>query len=78
MIVVTKMKLGDYDVPVPVGLSELLKDAWVLKDRPGANTSASEYTRRIEMRNGRLYTILTKKEVTTNAQRSHQTNCAHN
>lgn len=49
MIVVTKMKLGDYDVPVPVGLSELLKDAWVLKDRPEANTSAGEYTRRIEM-----------------------------
>lgn len=68
MIVVTKMKLGDYDVPVPVGLSELLKDAWVLKDRPGANTSASEYTRRIEMRNGRLYTVLTKKEVTANAK----------
>ncbi|KYD21042.1 hypothetical protein [Geobacillus stearothermophilus] len=68
MIVVTKMKLGDYDVPVPVGLSELLKDAWVLKDRPEANTSAGEYTRRIEMRNGRLYTILTKKEVNANAK----------
>jgi hypothetical protein len=67
MIVITKMKLGDYDVPVPVGLSELLKDAWVLKDRPEANTSAGEYTRRIEMRNGRLYTVLTKKEVTTRA-----------
>lgn len=66
MIVVTKMKLGDYDVPVPVGLSELLKDTWVMKDR--SDTVNPEYTRRIEKRNGRLYTILTKKEVTENAQ----------
>jgi hypothetical protein len=64
MIVVTKMKLGDYEVPVPVGLSELLKDTWVMKDR--SDTVNPEYTRRIEKRNGRLYTILTKKEVTAN------------
>lgn len=61
MIVVTKMKLGDYEVPVPVGLSELLKDTWVMKERP--DTVNPEYTRRIEKKNGRLYTILTKKEV---------------
>lgn len=64
MIVVTKMKLGDYDVPVPVGLSELLKETWVIKEQPDTNTNADEYIRRLEKRNGRLYTFLTKKEMT--------------
>jgi hypothetical protein len=61
MIVITKIKIGDYEVPVPHGLSELLKDAWVLKDETMKNTSADYYTRKIEMRNGRLFTVLTKK-----------------
>jgi hypothetical protein len=64
MIVVTKMKLGDYDVPVPVGLSELLKDTWTIKKQTIGNM---DYDRKVEMRNGRLYTVLTKKEVTTRA-----------
>ncbi len=33
MIVVTEMKVGEYQVPVPAGLSELLADTWVKKEK---------------------------------------------
>jgi len=65
VIVITKMKIGDYEVPVPRGLSELLQGSWVeQKSAPSVNG----YERKVEMRNGRLYTVLKKKQVPENAK----------
>lgn len=60
-IEITKMKLGDYEVPVPQGLSDLLNTAgaWGIKrqDPP----CVKQYDRRVEKRDGRLFTVLTLK-----------------
>lgn len=60
-IVVTKMKIGEYKVPVPQGLSDLLSDTWVQNRKTSAVSDG--YDRRVEKRDGRLFTVLTKKEV---------------
>jgi hypothetical protein len=56
---ITRMQVGDFEVPVPVGLSELLNQAgaWGPKREP---THLKEYDRRVEMRDGKLFTVLTK------------------
>jgi hypothetical protein len=53
------MQVGGFEVPVPVGLSELLNQAgaWGPKREP---THLKEYDRRVEMRDGKLFTVLTK------------------
>ncbi len=61
MIEITEMKLGDYPIPVPFGLSELLADAWV-KDKK-VPAIVHQYERVIERRNGHFVTKLIKKEL---------------
>jgi hypothetical protein len=59
---ITKMMIGDYEVPVPHGLSELLNEAgaWVIRKEPSEINK--EYDRRIEKReDGTIVTVLTKK-----------------
>jgi hypothetical protein len=58
---ITKMKIGDYEVPVPHGLSELLNDsgAWVIRtNKPKPN---NQYERRVEKKDGNIVTFLTLK-----------------
>ncbi len=59
-ITITRLQLGEFEVPVPLGLSELLNKAgaWGIKceDPP----HLKEYDRRVEMREGKLFTVLTK------------------
>ncbi|MBU5212886.1 hypothetical protein [Heyndrickxia oleronia] len=62
MIVVTEMKVGEYQVPVPAGLSELLADTWVKKKK--TPSIVYEYERVVECRNGSFFTKLIKKEET--------------
>lgn len=60
-IIITRMQVGEFEVPVPHGLSELLNaaGAWVSKQE--VPTYPEDYDRMVEMRNGRLFTKLTKK-----------------
>jgi hypothetical protein len=58
--IITRMQIGEFEVPVPPGLSELINQAsaWGVK----APEHLKEYDRRVEMRNGELFTILTKRQ----------------
>jgi hypothetical protein len=60
---ITRMQIGKYEVPVPHGISELLNQsgAWVIKSED--TPPLKEYDRRVEKRDGKLFTILTKKRV---------------
>lgn len=58
MIEVTKMKIGDYDVPIPHGLSELLSNCWT--DKPIKNELSPEYERHVFKREGHFVTVLRK------------------
>jgi len=60
-IIITKMMVGDFEVPVPYGLSELVQDCWVPERNRYSDDITNKYERVIEKRNGRLYTILTPK-----------------
>lgn len=59
-IIFTKMRVGNFEVTVPPGLSELLNKAgvWVIRKNKTANNN--QYNRRVEKRNGSVVTILTK------------------
>lgn len=56
-IKVTGMKFHGHEVPVPNGLSELLRDTWT-KEPPKLDDT---HHRHVERRNGRWVTVLTKK-----------------
>jgi hypothetical protein len=58
---ITKLRIGEYEVPVPEGLSELLNDggAWTTTRKEGRNLK--EYERKVEMKNGQIITTLIKK-----------------
>jgi len=63
MIKITKMKVGDYPVEVPVGLSELLVGCWVKNKKVPA--FVHEYESIVEKReDGQLFTKLIKKNRT--------------
>lgn len=58
---ITEMSLDGYSVIVPQGLSDLLNasGAWGL---PQVESDfVKKYDRKVEMRNGKLVTVLTKK-----------------
>lgn len=59
MIEVTELRVGEYKVPVPPGLTELLKDCWV-KNR-AIPKIVEEYESKTIRRDGQLITILSKK-----------------
>lgn len=60
-IEIKKIKIGEHDVAVPHGLSDLLNSAGVWTAKPKESSrSTNEYHRRVELRDGRLFTILTK------------------
>lgn len=56
---ITGMKIGEFDVPVPHGLSELINraNAWVLRTDEPLNEG---YHREVIKRNGKIVTVLTK------------------
>ncbi|WP_046655355.1 hypothetical protein [Paenibacillus larvae] len=60
-IEITKMNLGNYEVPVPQGLSDLLNVAGVWKIKQQNFPHTKNYDRRVEQRNGRLFSILILK-----------------
>ncbi|QOY37082.1 hypothetical protein AWH56_005420 [Anaerobacillus isosaccharinicus] len=61
-ITITRMQIGEFEVPVPHGLNELLNaaGAWgkPQKEKP---SFLKDYHRKVEMRDGRIFTVLTKK-----------------
>lgn len=57
-IVVHSLKLGDFFIDAPVGLSELLRTTWVT-DRTPSKYSA-EYKRTVLQVDGRIVTRLSK------------------
>lgn len=59
---VTRMQIGEFEVPVPHGLSELLNagGAWVPYRVVSKNDE--EYDREVFMRDGRIITKLTKRK----------------
>lgn len=59
---ITSLKIGEYEVPVPHGLSELLNNAGAWRESRTELTLPNDYERKVEMRNGKLYTVLTKKQ----------------
>jgi hypothetical protein len=60
-ITITRMQIGEYEVPIPHGLSELLNSggAWREKSEKLQNLEEN-YTRLVKMREGKLVTVLTK------------------
>lgn len=56
-IIVTGIKIGEHEVPVPEGISDLLADTWTSDKKE----RTKGYSRRIENRDGKIFTILTKK-----------------
>lgn len=60
MIEVTAMKVGEFSVDVPIGLSKMLDGCWV-KQR-NVPSIVNEYESCTVRRNGELVTILTKKK----------------
>lgn len=61
-ITITKMQVGDYEVPVPHGLSDLLNaaGAWGIKEDHGL---IEGYDRDVIKQDGHFITRLTKREV---------------
>jgi hypothetical protein len=58
--IITRMQIGEFEVPVPQGLSELLNQSGAWGDKLEA-PQLNEYDRLVEMRNGKLFTVLKKK-----------------
>jgi hypothetical protein len=58
--IITRMQVGEFEVPVPVGLSELLNQAGAWGIRNEEPEHLKEYERRVEMRDGKIFTVLTK------------------
>lgn len=56
---ITNIKINSHQVPVPVGLSELLSSTWV-KERKETD-ALNGYDRQVINRNGQLITRLSKK-----------------
>jgi hypothetical protein len=56
---ITSIKIDDYKVLVPVGLSELLSNSWTRKRKE--SVVLKEYTRQVIEREGALITRLCKK-----------------
>lgn len=56
---ITSIKVDGHQVPVPVGLSELLSNSWV-KERKQSD-ALNGYDRQIINRDGQLITRLSKK-----------------
>jgi hypothetical protein len=59
--IITRMQVGGFEVPIPVGLSELLNQAGAWGIRNDEPVHLKQYDRRVEMRNGKLFTVLTKQ-----------------
>ncbi len=59
---ITRMQLGEFEVQVPHGLSDLLNAAGAWRPKRENSTHVEEYDRKVEMRDGRLFTILKRKE----------------
>lgn len=60
-IVISHITFGDEKFPAPVGLSELVENAWVHKDEIQLDTIVDSYDRKVEKVNGRWRTIYKKK-----------------
>jgi hypothetical protein len=58
--IITRMQVGEFEVPVPFGLSELLNQAGAWGIRNEESEHLKEYERRVEMRDGKIFTVLTK------------------
>ena len=59
-ITITSMAIDGREVPVPVGLSELVTNCWVKERNPCE--LMQEYDREVIKRDGHLVTRLTKRE----------------
>lgn len=59
VIEVTGIKIGEFKVPVPVGLSELLNDGDVWKKKSPSKLKG--YIRSVEMREGKIFSVLKKE-----------------
>lgn len=60
-IIITRMQIGNFEVNVPHGLSELLNSAGAWAIKKSDSTITDQYDRRVEKRDGQLVTILTRK-----------------
>lgn len=61
---ITEMKIGDHEVKIPHGLSDLLNDAGVWKPRKEKKES-NNYDCHIRIDDGNFVTLLTKKKEET-------------
>lgn len=59
-IIVTKLFLDDFEVPVPVGFSQLLAGTWVKERKP--SDVDEKYNRKVIKEGGNFVTILTRNE----------------
>ncbi|MGD7052981.1 hypothetical protein [Sutcliffiella horikoshii] len=60
-ITITRMQIGEFEVKVPVGLSELICSAGAWSEKQKNPLYLEDYQRYVEMRNGRVITVLKKK-----------------
>ncbi|MBO0961488.1 hypothetical protein J1P26_17415 [Neobacillus sp. MM2021_6] len=60
MITITEMKVGEFPVPVPVGLSELLNGCWIKEKKHTATDNG--YDRLVVCKDGQLITKLVKRK----------------
>ena len=62
-ISITRMQIGEFEVPVPHGLTELLNAAGAWSNTKTERPSfINDYHRKVEKRDGKIFTVLTKKE----------------
>jgi hypothetical protein len=59
---ITKIQIGEYEVSVPQGFSELLNSAGAWGKKRDYPTYLEEYDRFVEMREGRVFTVLKKRK----------------
>lgn len=60
-ITITRMQIGDYEVQVPHGLSELINSAGAWGEKKEKPHLLKDYQRTVEMRDGKIFTVLNKK-----------------
>lgn len=61
-ITITKIQIGEFELPVPHGLSELVNSAGAWGEKKDELTYLKEYDRTVEMRDGTVFTVLTRKK----------------
>lgn len=57
---ITRLQIGEFEVPVPHGLSELLNRAGAWKEKKEAPSAPEGYTREVIKRDGKIVTLLRK------------------